>query len=165
MKVISIDPGYDRLGVAVLEKTGSSKEAILFSECVHSDRESSFEERLFSIVSTFKETINKFSPDELAIEKLFFQNNQKTAMDVSKVIGALEFVAMENKMPVFEYTPLQIKTAITGNGRSTKTEMMKMIPLIIENPKNGSDKKMLDDEYDAIAVGLTHLAIKKTRDL
>lgn len=165
MKIVSIDPGYDRMGIAVIEKDDRGKETLLYSECVITNKEQPFTERLLFVVKALIETIESFSPTEFAIEKLFFQNNQKTAMQVSRVIGALEFAALERGLEHFEYTPLEIKTAVTGNGRSTKQEMMKMIPLIISCPKIASGEKMLDDEYDAIAVGLSHLALRQAKIL
>jgi crossover junction endodeoxyribonuclease RuvC len=165
MRVVSLDPGYDRLGIAVIEKDAHGKEVLLFSACHTTEKTDLFENRLFSAVRSFRETLETYSPDECAIEKLFFQNNQKTAMFVSRVIGALTYVSLEKNVPVFEYTPLQIKTAVTGNGKSNKLDMMKMIPLIILCPKIEKGEKMLDDEFDAIAVGVTHLAIRRSAQL
>ncbi|MEX0933491.1 MAG: crossover junction endodeoxyribonuclease RuvC [Candidatus Paceibacterota bacterium] len=162
MRIISLDPGYDRLGIAVIEKDARGKEVLLFSTCHTTEKTEPFENRLFSVVRAFREMLEIYKPDECALEKLFFQNNQKTAMFVSRVIGALTYVSLEKNVPVFEYTPLQIKTAVTGNGRSTKLEMMKMIPLIIPCPKIATGEKMLDDEFDAIAVGVTHLAMRRS---
>lgn len=161
MKVVSLDPGYNRLGIAVIEKGSSGKETLLYSTCFITEKTEVFEKRLFLATKAFAKVIETYNPDECALEKLFFQNNQKTAMFVSRVIGSLSYVALENDLPLFEYTPLQIKTAVTGNGRSDKQEIMKMIPLIISCPKQINGEKMLDDEYDAIAVGLTHLAMRK----
>jgi crossover junction endodeoxyribonuclease RuvC len=161
MRIISLDPGYDRLGIALIEKDASGKEVLLFSTCHTTEKTDSFEDRLFSATRAFRETLELYSPDECAVEKLFFQNNQKTAMFVSRVIGALIYVSLEKNVPVFEYTPLQIKTAVTGNGTSSKLDIMKMIPLIIACPKIGKGEKMLDDEFDAIAVGITHLAMRR----
>lgn len=165
MRIISIDPGYDRLGIAVIEKDTQGKEVLLFSTCHTTEKTEPFENRLFSVVRAFRETLETYSPEECAFEKLFFQNNQKTAMFVSRVIGALTYVSLEKSVPVFEYTPLQIKTAVTGNGKSNKLEMMKMIPLIISCPKIKTEEKMLDDEFDAIAVGITHLAMRRATKL
>lgn len=161
MRIISLDPGYDRLGIAVIEKDETGKERLVFSTCVTTHKETPFEERMFAVVRAFRDIIQEYSPKECAVEKLFFQNNQKTAMFVSRVIGALQYVALEQGLPVFEYSPLQIKTAVTGNGRSDKRDIMKMVPLILTCPKIAAGEKMLDDEFDAIAVGITHLAMRR----
>ena len=87
-------------------------------------------------------------------EKLFFNTNQKTAMHVAEVRGVLIQIGMDYKLIVAEYTPLQIKSAVGGSGRALKEDVMRMIPLLIALPQ----KKRLDDEYDAIAVGITHCA-------
>lgn len=163
MKIVSIDPGYDRMGIAVIERDVRNKEVLLYSDCVRTDKEQSFTDRMFFVVRAFIDVIEKFDPEELAIEKLFFQNNQKTAMQVSRTIGALEFAALERGLSLFEYTPLEVKTAVTGNGRSTKQEITKMIPLLIACPKINAGEKMLDDEYDAIAIGLSHLAMRQAK--
>lgn len=165
MKIVSVDPGYDRMGIAIIERNERGKETLLYSDCITTDKAQPFTERLHFVVKAFVEAIEGFSPTEFAIEKLFFKNNQKTAMQVSRVIGALEFAALEHGLDLFEYTPLEIKVAVTGNGRSTKQEVMKMIPLIIACPKEKAGEKMIDDEYDAIAVGLSHLAMRQSKIL
>jgi len=161
MIIVSLDPGYDRLGIAVIEKSAREKESLLFSDCHVTDKTSSFEDRLLSVVNAFKDVLRSYSPEECAIEGLFFQNNQKTAMLVSRAVGALMVASLEARVPVFEYAPLEIKRAVTGNGLSTKAEMMKMIPMLIHCPKLDAGENMLDDEFDAIAVGLTHFALRK----
>jgi len=93
----------------------------------------------------------------MAIEKLFFTTNQKTVMGVSEARGVIMYQALLNKIPVFEYTPLQIKIAITGYGRGDKKQIIAMLQHLIKIEK----EIKYDDEYDAIAVGLTHLACTK----
>jgi crossover junction endodeoxyribonuclease RuvC len=161
MIIVSLDPGYDRLGIAVIEKNVRGKENVLFSACHVTDRGSPFEERLLDVVRTFKEVMARHSPEACVLEKLFFQNNQKTAMLVSRTIGALTVAALDAGIPVFEYTPLEIKSAVTGNGRSTKADIMKMIPMLVHCPKISAGERMSDDEFDAIAVGLTHCAVRR----
>lgn len=154
MKVLSIDPGFGRLGIAVVEK-GALREKILYSNCLKTPANTSFHQRLLLIGEEIDRMIKKYRPKHLAIEELFFNTNQKTAFQVSEVRGAIVYVALSNKIPVFEYTPLQIKVAVTGYGRSSKkqvTEMLKKI-VSIEKPIE------TDDEFDAIAVGLTHIAV------
>ena len=98
--------------------------------------------------------IDEHQPEALAIEKLFFNSNQKTVMQVSQVIGTIIFLAKNAQLKVFEYTPLQIKLAVAGNGKGSKNDVIAMLKYLIALP----NKKMLDDEYDAIAVGLTCFA-------
>ena len=91
----------------------------------------------------------------MALETLFITKNQKTAMRVAEARGIIIYEALKRDIPVFEYAPMAIKMAITSDGTSDKARMMKMLPLLIDIPK----KDALDDEYDAIAVALTHSAI------
>ncbi len=153
MRVLAIDPGYDRLGIAVVEKN-AGKELLIHSECLITDRKKEFGERLLLVGEKVSNTIKKFRPGALAIESLFLEKNQKTAMRVAEARGAILYEAAKNNIPVLEFTPLQVKSAVTGDGRSDKTRIARMLPLLLDLPK----KKMLDDEIDAIALGLTYFA-------
>ena len=97
---------------------------------------------------------DKYKPTEVALESLFIAKNQKTAMRVAEVRGIIIYEIVKRNLSVFEYTPLQIKSAVTGDGTSDKTRIIKMIHLLVKLKKNIA----LDDEYDAIAVALTHSA-------
>lgn len=158
MKILSVDPGYERLGIAVIEKNKNSKETILYSDCFRTSNKLSFSERLLKIGNELNKVIKKFSPEVFVTESLFFAKNQKTALFVAEVIGVLIYIARKNNLKIFEYTPLQIKIAITGYGRSDKKQMASMIQKLIDVEKNIS----FDDEYDAIAVGLTFFATEKS---
>ncbi len=153
MKIIAIDPGYERVGIAILEKT-NSREALLFSECFKTLATESAEERLRQIGTEISSLIKKYQPEAMAIETLFFKTNAKTAMKVSEARGVMLYVAAQNDIKVMELTPLQIKVAVTGYGRSEKTQITTMVQKLIK-----IDKKIkYDDEYDAIAAGLTYFA-------
>ena len=158
MRIIAIDPGYERLGIAVIEKIEGGKETLLFSECFKTSAKIPFEERLLQIGDEIKKVIAEYSPTALSIETLFFTNNQKTAMHVSEARGAITYVAMAEGLKLYEYTPLQIKVAVTGDGRADKKAVTSMIRrlITIKNPVEH------DDEYDAIACGLTFFASYKT---
>ncbi len=152
MRVIAIDPGYGRCGVAVLMKE-SGKEHVLYSECIETSAELSFPERLAAVVAGCERVIHEETPTHMAIEKLYFATNQKTAMQVAEVRGALISLATQNGLHVSEYTPMQVKAAL-GYGRADKKQMAKMLHLLVKIDKPIQH----DDEYDAIAVGVTHLA-------
>lgn len=156
--VLGIDPGFERLGLAIIEKDGFQKEKIIYSTCVITKKTDHFNERLKIIGDTLKDVIKKYKPNEVAIEKLFFTTNQKTVMGVSEVRGACLYIAISNNLIIGEYTPLQIKIAMTGYGRADKKDVLKMVEKLIELPK---DVKRLDDEIDAIAIALTHIAHTK----
>ena len=158
MKIISIDPGYERLGIAVLEKTAKQKETLIFSECFKTSAKLPHHQRLTLIGNKIKEIIKKYKPEVLATEKLFFSGNQKTAMLVAEARGVILYTGSSLGLSVFEYTPNEVKIAITGYGRSEKRQIIDMVrKLIIVNSKTKSD-----DEFDAIAIGLTHFAIART---
>jgi crossover junction endodeoxyribonuclease RuvC len=155
MKIIlGIDPGYDRLGVCVLEKVSNSECRLLYSECLESDRKKEINERIFIFGKELEKIIKKYKPVELAIEKLFFTNNQKTVMGVSETRGAIIYLSQKLNLKVNEYTPLQIKIALTGYGKADKDQVYFMLNNILKLDTK-KDKK-LDDEYDAIAVAYTH---------
>lgn len=153
MKVLAIDPGYGRCGVAVVEKS-DGKEVLLYSDCIETSAHSEFPERLGEIVAACARLIKTHAPDSIALEKLYLTRNQKTAMRVAEVRGALIALAAQSGVRVFEYTPGQVKSAAAGWGRADKTQVMKMLHALI------TIKKPIkrDDEYDAIAIGVTHLA-------
>lgn len=153
MRVIGIDPGYDRVGVAVLEYQNGS-ESLLHSCCILTDNSQPLNERLFKVGSAIEEIILIHTPDTLAIETLFFNNNQKTAIGVAQARGIIIYLAMKHDCAVYEFGPQEIKVAITGYGKSDKTAVTSMVKQLVRN----TPEKALDDEYDAIAVGTTCLA-------
>jgi crossover junction endodeoxyribonuclease RuvC len=158
MKVLSIDPGYERLGIAVVEKNNGGKEQLLYSDCFRTSSKDAFVERLRLIGLEVERLIKEYSPEGFAVENLFLSNNQKTAMRVAEVRGVLLYLASKASLSIKEMTPLQIKLAVTGDGKSSKDQIIRMVELLIKMPP----KKMLDDEYDAVAVGLAFFALHKT---
>ena len=134
MKILAIDPGFERVGIAVIEKT-----------------------YLKNIGLEVEGVIKKYKPEALAIEKLYFATNQKTVMGVSEARGTIIYVASKNNLLIYEYTPPQIKVAVAGYGKANKDMIMSMVPKLIEIKKETNS----DDELDAIAIGLTCLACEK----
>jgi crossover junction endodeoxyribonuclease RuvC len=155
MKILGIDPGFERLGIAIIEKSQDKKEVVVFSECFKTSAELDFPERLSLIGLKIRSIIKKYKPKTLAIETLFLNTNQKTATRISEVRGVLVYEAKVNNLKIFEASPPQIKMAICGYGRATKEEMNKMIKLLVNIDKN----KNSDDELDAIAIAITASAI------
>lgn len=155
MRILGIDPGYERMGIAVLEKgPGERKERVLFSDCVRTSPKLPHEERLVIIGSEVGRVIDEYAPDLLAIETLFFNTNQKTAMHVAEARGVMLFAAAARRISVRELTPMEIKTAVTGYGRSAKGEVTKMVGMLVSMEK----RERLDDEYDAIAAAVAGFA-------
>ena len=154
MKIMGIDPGYERVGIAIIEKDSKKKEELLYSDCFKTSQKLELNERLFLIGQEIEKLIKKYSPEKLAIENLFFQNNQKTVMGVSQSRGTIIYVAKCHDLEILEYTPLQIKNATTGYGKATKDQVYSMVKQLIDIP----DDVKQDDEIDAIAIGLTAFA-------
>lgn len=151
--MISVDPGYDRLGVAVLEYV-DGKEKLIYSCCIETEKNQLLCERLVYLGKEFEKIINTYSPTTLGIETIFFNKNVKTAIGVAQARGIILYLAQIHNCEVYEFGPQEIKIAVTGYGKSDKKAVIDMVTRIIpDTPRNA-----LDDEYDAIAVGITCLA-------
>lgn len=153
MKVLAIDPGYDRLGVAVLERH-ENRDALLFSSCILTDKNASIPERLHAMGETLRSIISEHAPDTVALETLFFSKNAKTAIAVAEARGVVLYLARQAGCTIREFSPQEVKVATTGYGKSDKTAVAHMVKRLIPQVP----EKALDDEYDAIAVGITALA-------
>jgi crossover junction endodeoxyribonuclease RuvC len=151
MIITALDPGYDRCGVAVIERNDKGEETLLDSRCISTNRDDSFEQRILYISEELETIVKKYKPDVCVLETLFFSTNQKTAMRVAEVRGALILTASNASVPIKEFTPKQVKIAVTGDGGASKNQVMQMLPRLISIDK----EIQYDDEYDAIAVGLT----------
>ena len=157
MRVLACDPGYNRLGVAVVDRDtakGNVGDILVHSACIITDKSLALPDRLLQIAEKFVALIDKYVPDYIALESLFFNKNQKTAMAVAETRGVLLYLARKNKCVVCEYSPQQIKIAVTGYGKSDKRQVMGMVKRLMPDVPD----RALDDEYDAIAVGITALA-------
>jgi len=158
MRVLAIDPGYDRLGIAVLEGS-ASRPVLVWSDCVTPEKGPG-SQRLAHISQAITKAIKKYAPEVLAIETLFFSINKKTALGVAEARGAILAAAGASSLLVQEYSPQQVKLAVTGHGGADKKAIAKMVPQLIAL----SEKKRLDDELDAIAIGITALATGLNRN-
>jgi crossover junction endodeoxyribonuclease RuvC len=157
-RVLSIDPGFDRVGVAVLERT-LGKEKLLFSLCILTNKKDSHAERLLAVGQGIDKVIKKWEPRDLAIEKLFFNQNTKSALGVAEARGVIIYEAINAGLSIYEYSPQEIKIATTGYGKASKKDVERMVLKILDL-KNAPKH---DDETDAIAVGITHLASYKQK--
>lgn len=157
-RILGIDPGFERVGIAILEKNKKDKkESVLFSECFKTSAKLEFSERLRLIGAKVRKIIDKYQPEVLAIETLFLNTNQKTVMRVAEARGIVVYEAACAGLKIFEASPPQIKTATTGYGASDKTQIMKMIKMLVDI----DNSKKSDDEMDAIAIALTAFAYLK----
>jgi len=154
MKVLAIDPGFGRCGVAIVEQQQRGKETLLYSDCIETKSKEGFLERIAEIGTEIERLIALYTPDDFAIEEVFFSTNQKTVLRTAEVRGMLLYIAYKNGLNVHEYNPGRVKIALTGYGRATKDQVTTMVGKLVEIKKT----VILDDEYDAIAIGLTHCA-------
>ena len=153
MRVLAIDPGYDRLGIAVMEYA-DNKETVLFSDCILTDRNTPLADRLHTIGDAIESILSTHTPDTIAIETLFFNKNVKTAINVAQARGIILYLAKKNHCAVYEFGPQEIKIAVTGYGKSDK----QAVTMLLKQTVHSVPVDALDDEYDAIAVGVTCLA-------
>lgn len=151
MKILALDPGYGRCGMALLETDAQGRDHLVDSCCITTNTETPFEERLYIVVTEFRAWVIQHQPDICAFERLYFTKNKKTAMRVAEARGALLVTAQACGVPVHEFGPGEIKVAITGDGRASKHQVMTMVNRLVHVKK----QIKYDDEYDAIAVALT----------
>lgn len=158
MRILGIDPGFERLGVAILEKNpGDIKEKVIFSECFKTSAKLEFSERLKLIGTEVKRVIQEYQPDIMSIETLFLTTNHKTVMHVAEARGVVVYEASSAGLKIFEASPPQIKIATTGYGKASKEDIIKMVKLLV----NIKEDKKSDDELDAIAIAITGFACIK----
>lgn len=151
MVVFGIDPGYAIVGWGAISFKSNTYKALGFGS-VETQAHTDFNERLEYIYDELYSILNRCRPDALAIERLYFQTNQKTAIKVAQARGVTLLAAQKLKIPIFEYTPLQVKTAVTGYGKAKKPQVMEMTRRLLkldEVPKP-------DDTADALAIAICH---------
>ena len=150
MRVLGIDPGYNIIGYGVVDSVGNK---VVDFGVITTPKNMSISNRLTTIYQATIELMETFKPDEVAFEELFFNTNNTTAIPVAEARGVLIVASKQHTNRLFEYTPLQIKQALTGNGRAEKKQVQFMVKNILglkETPKP-------DDAADALAVALTHI--------
>lgn len=153
MKILGIDPGYGIVGYGIIYST-TFIETIDYG-VVSTPKELSLPERLEVIYSSIESLILSYKPDVVAIEELFYFRNQTTVIPVAEARGVILLACRKNGVPIYEYTPLQIKQALTGVGRAEKQQVQFMVKSIL-----GLDSiPKPDDAADALAVAICHSQI------
>ena len=155
MKILGIDPGMAIVGYSLIDFDGESVKLIT-SGSIQTQKENRESKRLLEIYNDMTELVEKLKPDEAAIEKLFFFKNQTTVMPVAHARGVILTVLEKFNIPIFEYTPMEVKQVLTGYGRADKKEVEKMVKIFLGTetlPK-------LDDTVDSIAIGICHTRSK-----
>ncbi len=151
MIVLGIDPGYAIVGWGLIEYKNNIYKPLRFG-AITTDADMDFNQRLKVIYDDISEIIEMFKPEAMSIEKLYFQTNQKTAIMVAEARGVTLLAAKQAHIPIFEYTPLQVKTAVTGYGKAKKAQVMEMTRRLLKLP----DVPKPDDTADALAIAICH---------
>ena len=151
MRILGIDPGYAIVGYGILDYSANRFEVVGFG-AITTAADMSFTKRLEVIYNDMCRILDLYKPDEMGIEKLFFNTNQKTGIDVAQARGVTILPAIQRNIPIYEYTPLQVKSSIVGYGRAEKKQVIDMVKRILRMktaPKPG-------DAADAVAIALCH---------
>lgn len=152
MRILGIDPGTAIVGFSILDFENNRFKVIDFG-CIYTDKEMLMEDRLCKIYSELSEIIKKYEPDEMAIEELFYFKNNKTVISVGQARGVIVLCGRQNNLKINNYTPLQVKTGITGYGKAEK----KQIQLMVQRILGLSEIPKPDDAADALAIAITHI--------
>ena len=151
MIILGIDPGYAIVGWGVIEYAHSTFRVLGFG-AITTDAQTPFPQRLQIIYNDMCYIFNKYKPEVMSMEKLFYNSNQKTVIDVAQARGVITLSARMNGKDIFEYTPLQVKQSVTGYGRAEKKQVMEMTRSILDLPAVPKP----DDTADALALAICH---------
>jgi crossover junction endodeoxyribonuclease RuvC len=157
MKILGIDPGTGRLGWALVDYSKGIN-TLISCGCFETTPKSDLAERLEKIYDFLRELIFENKPEEMAVESLFFSTNAKTAFDVGAARGVILLCGKQSSLPISQYTPLQVKSSLTGYGKAEKAQVEYMVGKILHL----KEKIKPDDAADAVAIALTHTFHQKT---
>lgn len=151
MRILGIDPGYAIVGYGVVDYQSSRFSPVEYG-VITTEAGTDFEDRLVTIYDQLSVVIDRVQPEAMAIEQLFFTTNQKTAIAVGQARGVLLLCAKQKNVPIFEYTPLQVKQSVVGYGKAVKTQVMDMTRRLL----NLKEIPRPDDAADALAIAICH---------
>ena len=151
MRILGIDPGYAIVGYGIIEYRNNRFTTIAYG-AITTPAEMDFNHRLKEIYQDMCHLLDVYKPEHMAVEKLFFTTNQKTAIDVAQARGVITLSAQQKNVPIFEYTPLQVKQSVVGYGRAEKKQVQEMTRLILNLEKIPKP----DDTADALAMAICH---------
>lgn len=158
MRIIGIDPGYAIVGCGIIDYQNLKFKPVHFAP-ITTPADMPFEQRLCLIYDELSLLISQYKPDVMSIEKLFFNTNHKTAIDVAQARGVILLTATKHNIPICEFTPLQVKEALTGYGRAEK----KQVQLMTKNLLGLKDVPKPDDVADALALAICHARSANSR--
>ncbi len=150
-RILGIDPGFGRIGYGVIEKEKCDSWKALTYGCISTNPKDSFVDRLKDLHAELVDLIKEYKPTRMAVEEIFYFKNAKTVIEVAQARGVIILTAVESGLPVDEFTPLQVKQAMTGYGRAEKGQMQKIVAMLLDI----KGKIKSDDAADALAVALT----------
>ena len=156
MIITGIDPGLARCGYGVIQKDKARIVPLCYG-CIETPAKTPAGTRLLSIYTDLNSLFTRFPPDAIAMEKLFFSKNTTSAMGVSEVRGVILLAAEQHNIPVTEYTPNQVKQAVTGSGRADKTQMQAMITRLLRL----DEIPQPDDAADGLSIALCHIHVMR----
>ena len=151
MRILGIDPGLAIVGYSILD-INNGESVLESSGSIQTDKDKSDAKRLLEIESDMQTIIDTYKPDIASIEKLFYFRNQKTIIPVAEARGVILSVLEKNNIPIYEYTPIEVKQVITGYGRATKEEVAKIVEMSVKYKK----LPKLDDTLDSIAIAICY---------
>lgn len=151
MRILGIDPGYAIVGWGVVDYEKNHFTPVDYG-AVLTAAGTPFEQRLLTIYDDVAAIIDRYRPQALSIEKLFFNTNAKTAIDVSQARGVILLAAVQAEVPIFEYTPLQVKQSVVGYGRAEKQQVQEMTRILLNLQKIPKP----DDTADSLALAICH---------
>lgn len=151
MVILGIDPGYAIIGWGVLEHKGNKFNVVDYG-AITTEAKTPFPQRLQIIYTEMCRLFSEYKPDAMSLEKLFYNSNAKTVIDVAQARGVITLSAQQNGVPIFEYTPLQVKQSVVGYGRAEKKQVQEMTRVILNLEKIPKP----DDTADALAMAICH---------
>ena len=150
MRVLGIDPGYAIVGWGVVEYIGNRFAPIGYGAVI-TEKDTPFEQRLVEIYEGVQDICKRYQPEALSIEKLYYQHNQTTVIGVAEARGVILLAAAQAGLPIYEYTPMQVKQAVTGYGKAVKKQVQEMTRILLHLPAIPKP----DDTADALAMAIT----------
>ncbi|MDW7668586.1 MAG: crossover junction endodeoxyribonuclease RuvC [Bacillota bacterium] len=159
MRILGVDPGYAISGYAIVDYEGNKFKVVKYG-VVRTPSKMQMQKRLNKLFDKYSEIIQTYKPDHMAIEELFFNKNVKTAIAVGQARGVHIVAASQNNVPVYEYTPLQVKQGVVGYGRAEKAQVQEMVKLLL----NLKTIPQPDDAADALAISICHAHTNRFSD-
>ena len=158
MRVLGIDPGYAIVGWGVLDYAGNRFAPAAYG-AICTDKDTPFEQRLVEIYDGMADILDRYKPQALSIEKLYYQHNQTTVIGVAEARGVVLLAAAQAGVVVCEYTPMQVKQAVTGYGKAVKKQIQEMTRILLHLPAVPKP----DDTADALALAIAHCHCSRSR--